>query len=54
MFIKDVYGRESDVLYNKNLCEGLLMTENDMVNESLAKFGTCVDLFYEKHGTIPS
>lgn len=30
------------------------MAENDMQEEALAKYGTCVDIYYEKHGSIPT
>ena len=52
-FIKDNFGRDSDVLYNKSLCEGLLMAESQMSEEALTKYGTCLDLYYQKNGTIP-
>jgi hypothetical protein len=39
--------------YNKTLCEALLMSESDMADESLSKFSSCVDLYYDKYETIP-
>lgn len=53
-FVKDVFGRDSDVLYNKTLCEGLLMSESDMQEDALTKYTTCVDLYYQKNGSIPA
>lgn len=44
-----MFGRESDVLYNKTLCEALLMGESDMTDDSLIKFSSCVDIYYEKY-----
>jgi hypothetical protein len=41
-----VYGRESDVVYNKCLCEALLMAESDMQDEALLKYSSCVDLHF--------
>lgn len=39
--------------YNKTLCEALLMSESDMADESLSKFSSCVDLYYDKYESIP-
>ena len=52
-FIKDVFGRDSDVVYNKTLCEGLLMGESDLQEEALNKYSACVDSYYQKNGSIP-
>lgn len=52
-YIKDMFGRESDVAYNKTLCEALLMGESDMTDESLIKFSSCVDIYYEKYEAVP-
>lgn len=48
-----MFGRESDVAYNKTLCEALLMGESDMTDEALLKFSACVDLYYEKYEAVP-
>jgi tetratricopeptide (TPR) repeat protein len=52
-YIKDLFGRDSDVLYNKTLCEGLLMADNDLHEDALAKYGACLDIYYQKHGSVP-
>lgn len=52
-YIKDVFGRESDVLYNKSLCEALLMAENDMQDEAINKYNSCIEIYHQKHGEIP-
>ena len=39
--------------YNKTLCEALLMSENDLHDDALSRYGTCIDLYYQRHGTIP-
>jgi hypothetical protein len=48
-----MFGRESDVTYNKTLCEALLMGESDMTDDSLIKFSSCVDIYYEKYEVVP-
>lgn len=52
-FIKDVFGRESDVQYNKLLCEGLLMADNEMLEEALAKYNACMHLYQHAHHKLP-
>ena len=44
--MKDFFGRESDVTYNKGLCEALLMAESDLEDEALKKYSACVDVYY--------
>lgn len=51
-YLKDVFGKESDIQYNKTLCEALLMSESDMPDEALLKFTSCIDLYYDQCGKV--
>jgi|JI10StandDraft_1071094.scaffolds.fasta_scaffold3229805_1 hypothetical protein len=51
--MKDVFGKDSDIQYNKWLCEGLLMADNDMLDEALLKYNNCIQLYQETHGQLP-
>jgi hypothetical protein len=51
-FIKDMYGSESELKYNRLLCEALLMSEEDMADEALAKFSECIECYFEKYNRV--
>lgn len=41
------------MLYNKSLCEALLMAENDMHDDALSKYTSCIELYDLKNGAVP-
>ena len=42
------------MLYNKGLCEALLMAESDLEDDALKKLGSCVDVYFEKYTVVPT
>lgn len=48
-----MFGRDSDVAYNKTLTEALLMAESDMPDDALLKFSSCIDLYYAANHSLP-
>lgn len=59
-YIKDMFGREGDITYNKSLCEGLLMMESGMEGDAIEKMDLCVRYIYvicreyfDSHTTLP-
>lgn len=57
-YLKDYLGKEPEadiaLSYNKVLCEGLLMLDNEMVEDSLEKFNTAIDNYYRFTRAIPA
>jgi hypothetical protein len=55
--IRDYLGEEMErdvnLMYNKVLCEGILMIENSMIEESLDKFLICIDNYFAIEKGVP-